>query len=177
MKYLIIPGLNNSGPKHWQSFWEKSLPNAHRLTQENWGNPELQPWLASLNKELQSSKENTLIIAHSLGVSLVIHWLTRYSNPYVKGALLVSPSDVDSVEVIKNFAPMPLKRLPIPTVVAASENDVFVSLDRALFFADQWGSKLVNVGKLGHINAETNLGEWPQGKAILADFERSLFYT
>ena len=105
MKYLLIPGLNNSGPKHWQSFWEKSLPNAHRLTQENWGNPELKPWLASLNKELQSSKENTLIIAHSLGVSLVIHWLTRYSNPYVKGALLVSPSDVDSVEVIKNFAP------------------------------------------------------------------------
>ena len=54
MKYLLIPGLNNSGPKHWQSFWEKSLPNAHRLIQENWGNPELQPWIASLNKEVPS---------------------------------------------------------------------------------------------------------------------------
>ena len=40
MNYLIVPGLNNSGPKHWQSFWAKSLPNAVRVEQRSWDKPQ-----------------------------------------------------------------------------------------------------------------------------------------
>ena len=31
---LIVPGLYNSGPDHWQSHWERELPNAQRVEQQ-----------------------------------------------------------------------------------------------------------------------------------------------
>ena len=27
---LTVPGLNNSGPGHWQTLWEQQLPGCHR---------------------------------------------------------------------------------------------------------------------------------------------------
>jgi hypothetical protein len=30
-----------------------------------------------------------------------------------------------------------------------------------------WGSRFVDAGTLGHINAESGLGEWPQGQSLL----------
>ncbi|WP_291125277.1 alpha/beta hydrolase [Flavobacterium sp. UBA6031] len=31
--YLIIPGLGNSGPEHWQTYFEKSGDNFFRIHQ------------------------------------------------------------------------------------------------------------------------------------------------
>ncbi len=78
------------------------------------------------------------------------------------------------MEIIRDFAPVPLKTLPVPSMVVASENDPYVSMERARLFARSWGSNLENVGALGHINAQTDLGEWPAGRALLEKFERSL---
>ena len=51
----------------------------------------------------------TILVAHSLGVSLVLHWLSENNNPNIIGALLVAPADVDSPDhtpkEIWNFAP------------------------------------------------------------------------
>jgi predicted alpha/beta hydrolase family esterase len=37
--------------------------------------------------------------------------------------------------------------------------------------AGQWGSELVNVGAKGHINGGSNLGDWPEGRRILMEFD------
>jgi len=179
MHYLIIPGLNNSGPTHWQSFWAKSLGNATRVVQHNWDAPQKAEWVKTLDEAISKLESDTILVAHSLGVSTTVHWLTELfeKNPkahFVKGAFLVSASDVDNVEIIKNFAPMPLKKLPIPAWVLASENDPFVTMDRSKFFAEAWNAHVENVGLLGHINAQSNLGEWEQGRKILAEFEKTL---
>mgnify|MGYP002479844118 CR=1 FL=1 len=58
--------------------------------------------------------------------------------------------------------------------ISESENDPFVSLERARFFARQWEAPCVDVGKLGHINADSDLGEWPVGRDILKQLEKSL---
>ena len=34
-----------------------------------------------------------------------------------------------------------------------------------------WGVKLFNAGALGHINSDSDLGEWEQGRKFLAEFE------
>ena len=122
----------------------------------------------------RSLKTDTVLVAHSLGSVTAVEWLLRKGNPFVRGAFLVAPADADSVEIIHDFAPVPLGKLPVPSLVVASENDPYVSLSRAEFFAKSWGSRLVNVGALGHINAQTDLGEWPAGRALLERFERSL---
>ena len=68
-----------------------------------------------------------------------------------------------------NFAPIPLTRLPFPSIVVASTNDEYMTLERAQQVAQAWGSRLVNVGALGHINSASGLGLWPQGHALLQE--------
>ncbi len=174
MHHLIIPGLNNSGPRHWQSFWEKSLPDSNRVVQENWESPEKRDWVERLDRYIRELRTETVFVAHSLGSITAVEWLLQFKNPLVRGAFLVAPADADSVEIIRDFAPVPLERLPVPSMVVASENDPYVSMERAKLFAASWGARLVNVGALGHINAKMDLGEWPDGRRLLADFEASL---
>ena len=177
MNYLIVPGLNNSDEKHWQTFWEKSLPNTQRVQQRSWDNPQRDEWIAKLGETIEKLNQDTIIVAHRLGVATTVMYLTQNKDKipaHVKGAFLVSPSDVDNIEVIQSFAPMPLLKLSVPACVVASENDIFVSMERAEFFANAWGASLFNAGKLGHINSATDLREWEQGRAFLASFEQSL---
>ena len=35
-KVLILPGLHNSGPSHWQSLWLEAHPEYTRVVQEDW---------------------------------------------------------------------------------------------------------------------------------------------
>ena len=70
-------------------------------------------------------------------------------------------------EVVRGFAPMPLQALPFPSIVVASEDDPYVSMARARQFAEAWGSRIENIGPAGHINAESGLGNWPDGLALL----------
>jgi predicted alpha/beta hydrolase family esterase len=65
------------------------------------------------------------------------------------------------------FAPIPLLTLPFPSIVVASEDDPWVSLERAGFFAERWGSRFQNIGKAGHINLAAGFGPWPQGLELL----------
>ena len=180
MNYLIVPGLNNSDEKHWQTFWEKSLPSTQRVQQRSWDNPQREEWIAKLGETIEWLNQDTIIVAHSLGVATTVMYLTQMAEQgkipsQIKGAFLVSPSDVDNIEVIQSFAPMPLQKLSVPACVVASENDPFVSMERALFFANAWGVPVFNAGALGHINSDSDLGEWEQGRQFLAEFERTIF--
>jgi hypothetical protein len=170
--FLIIPGLGGSGEQHWQSHWLAAFPRARKLEQDNWDEPQRDRWLQRLQETLLAIDSPILLVAHSLGVSLVLHWaVAAPPNDKVKGALLVAPADVDSPEhtpeVTRNFAPMPVQKLPFPSIVAASENDPYVSFTRAAYFAQAWGSELVNVGLKGHINGQSNVGSWKEGMLIL----------
>lgn len=171
--HIIIPGLGNSGPQHWQSLWQQKLPNAVRVEQRNWENPTRGEWLAALDQAVHQAPGDCILIAHSLGVALVAHWAMNFHNSKVRAAFLVSPSDVDSAahtpDSVRNFAPMPLQRLPFKSIVVASSNDSFVTLARAEQFAQAWGADLVNIGPCGHINADSDFGDWPQGSKLLSD--------
>jgi predicted alpha/beta hydrolase family esterase len=63
---------------------------------------------------------------------------------------------------------VPFVRLPFPTRVVASSNDPYASLAFARRCAQAWGSRFVEVGERGHINAESGLDDWPEGRAWLA---------
>ena len=110
------------------------------------------------------------LAAHSLACALVAHWAagTRHA---AKGALMVAPADVDSplhtADEVRSFGPMPMRRLPFPTIVVASTDDPFASIDRASAFAQAWASRLVIIERAGHINADAGFGPWPEGRVLL----------
>ena len=166
---FILPGLNNSGPQHWQSRWEE-LYGFTRIQQQDWDNPAKDDWIHTINEVIAPfPADQVILIGHSLACCTIAHWAQRYQR-VIKGALLVGPSDVEAPSYppgTTGFTPMPLQPLPFSSIVVASSNDFFVTPERAEYFASQWGSRLVSIGHRGHINAASGLGDWPEGYQLL----------
>jgi predicted alpha/beta hydrolase family esterase len=158
-RVLIVPGLHNSGPDHWQSRWEKLYPEAERVEQDDWTQPDLSRWSRRLDEVLVVSDQATIVIAHSFGCLATV--CAAKSGRYnLTGALLVAPADPDKFGVADQLLDA---RLPCPSIVVGSSNDPWMAGDRAAFWADAWGSGFLNGGALGHINADSNLGDWKLG--------------
>jgi uncharacterized protein len=169
--YLIVPGLGNSGPQHWQTLWEKEFSDKFtRIKQTNWDTPICSEWIETIENEVRKHEiGNVVLIAHSLGCTAVAHWAKRFQTK-IKGAFLVAPSDCEAETYTfdtQGFAPIPLEKLPFKSLVIASTNDFYVSYERAEFFAESWESELVNIGAKEHINADAGFGEWQEGLELL----------
>ena len=171
---LILPGLYNSGPEHWQSRWESVHQDFQRVMQDDWERPRCGDWIARLDAAVFATSD-AVLVAHSSSCALVAHWAGRGGPGLVRGALLVAPSDPEAASYPAGptgFAPMPLERLPFPSIVVASTDDQYVSEARARTFAAAWASRLVIVGAAGHINSASGLGEWPAGFELLQELRQ-----
>jgi predicted alpha/beta hydrolase family esterase len=162
-----IPGLHNSNKAHWQSEWERQFPEQFvRVNQQNWDQPERKSWVTQIEDFLQDSDtEDFVLVGHSIGCASILHWWCTYQKP-IKAAFLVAPSDPDPSdfpEYIQGFSPMPLCKLPFPSMVVASENDHVVNPKRAEYFANQWGSEFKLLPNAGHIEPISGFGKWEQG--------------
>jgi len=168
---LLIPGWHNSGPDHWQSRWE-STHGFTRVDQHNWDFPLRGDWMIQL-EEAVLANPNAVLVAHSLGCVLVAAWAAHSLNAHhVSAALLVTPADVERSEMqhmLHSWSPIVRERLPFKSTVAISRNDPYCSLLRVSAMAHAWGSRLVDCGMSGHINADSRLGDWPEGFALLQD--------
>lgn len=168
--YLLVPGLGNSGPEHWQTYFENSGDNFYRIEQQEWEAPICEEWVETIDKKVLEFELSTVVlIGHSLGCSTIAHWAKKHKRQ-IKGELLVAPSDIEAQEYTfpaKSFAPIPLDKINFKTIVVASTDDIWVSLDRAIFFANKWGSEFINIGKAGHINAASRHTNWDEGMSIL----------
>jgi len=175
MKIFTIPGLYNSGPQHWQTHWEIEY-GCTRIEQKDWETPICDDWLHNIDQAVTSwPLDQVILVGHSLACCTIVRWAEKYKRT-IKGALLVGPSDVEAPSYppgTTGFSPMPLIALPFPSIVVASSNDKYVTMERAKFFSKNWGSELINAGDLGHINSLSDLGNWPFGFAQLQKLTRS----
>lgn len=172
---LTVPGLDGSGPEHWQTLWERKLDRCERVQMGDWAYPERSKWVRRLDQEIRSSPSPVLLAAHSLGCHAVAWWAKdrwALGNQHkVIGALLVAPPDVERgrrSERMDSFAPIPREPLPFPSLLVAGRNDPYAPLDASVRIAAMWASPLVDAGNLGHINAESGIGEWADGIRLLA---------
>ncbi len=177
-QFLIIPGLNNSGPDHWQTRWERNRADCHRADLGLWNAPNRNAWVNRLNIEVLRSARPTILVAHSLGC-LAVAWWAAMEKPGadspVVGALLVAPPEVDSGVTdprLAAFAPTPRCVLPFPSILVASRNDSYIPFDRARRLASFWGSRFADAGQIGHINADSDIGDWEFGQFLLGQVER-----
>jgi predicted alpha/beta hydrolase family esterase len=168
---LIVPGLGDSQKEHWQNYWLAKYENSQKVTQNDWDRPILSDWLQNLNAAIAAVDGKIIVVAHSLAVSLVAHWSMKNNTQKIAGALLVAAADVDShshtPKETWNFSPIPISKLDYPSIVVTSSNDPYISVERAQFLAEQWGSAFVNIGPKGHLNSDSQLEYWEEGQAIL----------
>jgi predicted alpha/beta hydrolase family esterase len=170
---LIVPGYTNSGPGHWQSRWEAKLSTARRVEQAAWSKPVCDDWIAVMAKYVNESVRPVVIVAHSLGVATAVQAIPHYRKR-VAGAFLVAPPDVANSEIrpkhLMTFGPYPRDPLPFPSIVIASRNDQFSSLEAAEDIAGAWGSLFIDAGEAGHLNSKSGYGPWPEGSLVFARF-------
>lgn len=170
---LTVPGLGNSGPGHWQTLWEQSRGDTARAELGMWESPRRNAWVTKLDQAVRTADAPIILVAHSLGCLAVAWWAELSGQTWgwpVAGALLVAPPDVDRSNActeIRGFAPSPRIALPFPSILVASEDDPYASPQRSFDMAREWGSHFVDIGPHGHINAESDLGLWHEGQALL----------
>jgi len=170
---LILPGLGNSGEEHWQTLWQQQF-GFKRIEQSNWETPVCNTWIDTIDAEIIKHDLNKVIlVAHSLANTTVAAWAKKYDRK-IKGALLVAPSDTEADSYPKEttgFNPMFLNKLPFPSITVMSVDDFYVTSERAKYFAECWGSKLISVGNAGHINVAAGYGKWDEGLNYLKELD------
>lgn len=177
VEILIVPGWSSSGEDHWQSRWQRSLRTARRVEQSNWLHPDRDTWVGTLISTIAKSETDMpiVLVAHSLGVATAVHAIRELPPAAIAGAFLVAPADVDNSAKwpvtagytfdtsAHGFSPLPKMPLSCPAALVASTNDPYCSTSRAKEMAHAWGASYIEAGPMGHINASSGHGPWPEG--------------
>jgi len=172
---VYLAGISNSGPRHWQRLWYERDTRGVWVEQADWERPKREDWVAAIARELELLDEPAVLIGHSLGCLAAAEYLALHGASKVRAALLVAVPDVASPvfpAAVDGFrCPLTL-RMTVPSLVVGSRNDPYASFEHARAVGSAWCSELYDVGALGHINADSGIGDWPEGLARWQQFER-----
>jgi predicted alpha/beta hydrolase family esterase len=176
---LLVPGLRDHMPDHWQTLLERRLPKVETVPRMDKDKLSCAAWVAMLQVSLAEIRGPVVLVAHSAGCMIVVHWAQTHCRA-IKGALLATPPDFESPmpagypsqAVLRDngWLPTPRAPLPFPSIVAASTNDPLGRLERVASLASAWGSQFVDLGDVGHLNPAAGYGPWPEAN----DFIREL---
>jgi uncharacterized protein len=182
LNVLVLPGYQGSGAGHWQTRWEALDPGLdragglvfNRVPMPDWDHPVRDAWCRTLDAAVAAADAPVLFAAHSLGCLTTAFWASQYASAAhlakVAGALLVAvpdPSEAHFPRDASGFAPVPLARLPFASIVVASSDDPYGSVPFSQVCANAWGSRWIGIGARGHINADSGLGDWDEGRQWL----------
>jgi len=175
---LIVPGLRDHVPEHWQSLLEQRLRRVACVPRRTADKLSCAGWVEDIERSLTQLEGPVVLVAHSGGVLMVVHWAQKYRRP-IRGALLATPADLESPLPAGypttgqlregGWLPIPRAPLPFPSIVAASTNDPLADYDRVAGFAQDWGSRLVNLGDVGHLNPAAGYGPWPRAEELIRE--------
>ncbi|AHB04838.1 MULTISPECIES: RBBP9/YdeN family alpha/beta hydrolase [Pandoraea] len=168
---LIVPGLRDHVEDHWQTILARKLPNTRVIPPLEHDKLNCAARVAALDQALADITGPVVLVAHSAGVMITVHW-AQHHNREIHGALLAAPPDFESplpqgyptIDALREngWLPAPRTRLPFPSIVAASTNDPLARFEKVTELANAWGSRLVDVGAVGHLNPASGFGEWPR---------------
>ena len=175
---LIVPGLRDHVPEHWQTLLAARLPRVHTVPPLLDDKLSCAARVQALDEALRFIDGPVILVAHSAGVMMVAQWAQIFQSwRPIQGALLVTPADVQNpfpagyptTDTLRTqgWLPIPRERLPFPTLLAASRNDPLCGFDRAQAMAGDWGSTLVDLGEVGHLNPASGYGPWPAAEDLL----------
>jgi uncharacterized protein len=177
---LIVPGLRDHVAEHWQTVLGGRLARVRSVPPMGRTDLDCARRCAAIEREAQAVEGPLVIVAHSGGVVMLAHWAQSTRRP-VLGALLATPPDFErpmpegypSIAELDagGWLPVPRARLPFPSIVAASRNDPLGAFARVAELARGWGSRLIDLGAVGHLNPASGFGEWPMAESLISELE------
>lgn len=173
---LIVPGLRDHVANHWQTLLETDLPRARSVPPLQHDKLSCAARVAALDEALARISGPVILVAHSAGVMITVHWAQTHRRP-IHGALLAAPADLESpmpegypsMDTLRDngWLPLPRAPLPFPSVLASSSTDPLCDARRAAELASCWGSRLHELGDVGHLNPAAGYGPWPLAHTII----------
>ena len=176
VRLLIVPGLHDSGPTHWQTHLEHTSRGAVRVQQHDWAVPEIERWAERIGQTIARQPRGPWVaVAHSFGCLALARWLQssapaasdrddRGDDSGIRAALLVAPADPLKFGVCES---LPCAPLPVASVLVASRSDPWMPFGSAVNWSRAWGSRLVDLGNAGHVNVASGHGPWPLARQLV----------
>lgn len=175
---VIVPGLRDHVADHWQTRLADRLDRVRTVPPLEHDKLSLAARIAALDAVVGEIDGPVVLVAHSAGVLIAVHWAQQSTRP-ILGALLATPADLES-PLPENYPamddledggwlPIPRRRLPFPSIVAASSNDPLAEQRRVAGLAEVWGSRFVDLGEVGHLNPASGFGDWPRADEFLQE--------
>ncbi|RKN40130.1 RBBP9/YdeN family alpha/beta hydrolase [Streptomyces hoynatensis] len=173
--YVVIPGIDGSDERHWQTRWERQWGSAAvRISPASWSAPDLEDWVGAVHRAYEDASlrdGEVVLVAHSLGCWAAATWLNRNPARPVRGAFLVAPPDPQGPafprRAAATFTEVPARPLPCPALVVHSADDPYCTAEAAAALAARWGARVHQAGACGHLNSASGLGRWRQGRELL----------
>ncbi|MEM5446418.1 RBBP9/YdeN family alpha/beta hydrolase [Paraburkholderia guartelaensis] len=173
---LMVPGLRDHVAEHWQTLLQQKLRNAVSVPPLEHDKLSRAARVAALDAALAKIDGPVILVAHSAGVMITVRWAQQHGRK-IHGALLAAPADLETplppgyppFEALAEHGwnPIPRKPLPFPSIVGASRNDPLARFERVEAMAKDWGSSLVDLGEVGHLNPAAGFGEWPMAEMLI----------
>lgn len=179
---LIIPGLRDHVEEHWQTFLASKLQKIRTVPPAEINKLNCANRVARIQAELEKIQGPVILVAHSAGVLMTVHWAAQH-QANIHGALLVTPPNLaqqwpenyPSPDVLhqEGWDPLPDQKLPFPSIVVASTNDHLASFESVVSLAEVWGSELINAGAVGHLNPASGFGEWLLAEELILKLDQN----
>ncbi|HET9205257.1 MAG TPA: alpha/beta hydrolase [Burkholderiaceae bacterium] len=177
---LIVPGLRDAVDAHWQTLLALDLEAQRRRvkTVPPMGRSDLDcaTRVQAIERAAQAISGPIVVVAHSGGCVMVAHWARQTQRP-VHGALLATPPDFErpmpegypTMDALREggWLPVPRERLPFPSIVAISLDDPLGDVVRVEQLARDWGSRVVELGFVGHLNPASGYGRWGRAETLI----------
>jgi predicted alpha/beta hydrolase family esterase len=174
---VLVPGLRGHVADHWQTRLATALPGARMVPPLGRTDAALRPRVTLLDQVVEQVAGPVVLVAHSAGVLVTVHWAAQFHPTRVVGALLATPPvladelppEYPSIAELRahGWLPIPRQPLPFPSIVAASSDDPLGNPVRLRGLAAAWGSRLHPLGAVGHLNPASGFGEWPEAVELV----------
>jgi predicted alpha/beta hydrolase family esterase len=175
---LIVPGLRDHVEVHWQTLLAAEWPQARSVPAMGREDLDCVRRVQAIEAAMHDIEGPVVLVAHSGGCLMLAHWArTTAHAPRVRGALLATPPDFElpmpegypTLAALQagGWLPVPRERLPFRSLVATSDNDPLASREQVLELARDWGSEVLHLGEVGHLNPASGFGHWPMARALV----------
>jgi predicted alpha/beta hydrolase family esterase len=181
---VLVPGLRGHVEDHWQTRLAATLPKVRTVAPLGRDEPSLVARVTLLDRIVEDVNGPVVIVAHSAGVLVTVHWAATYTGTAVVGALLATPPafaaelppEYPSGRRLRDngWLPVPRRPLPFPSILATSTDDALGNPVRLRAMANAWGSREHSLGAVGHLNPASGFGEWPEAMSLIEELQAGI---
>jgi uncharacterized protein len=176
---VLVPGLRGHVEEHWQTRLAATLSTAQVVPPLGRTEASLRARVTLLDRIVEDAEGPVVLVAHSAGVLVAVHWAAQHRGSKVVGALLATPPALatelppgyPSIRRMRDhgWLPIPRRPLPFPSILAASSDDPMGNPARVAALARAWGSRWHALGPVGHLNPASGFGDWPEAVALIGE--------